>query len=214
MDHAIIACHEEEFAPFFASVWRCRFGWKPILLGLRGPGGLNPLLVLLFTLIGIWRFARVPQFLRDHQSEFVGQRITEIDWLLGSYGMGGPGFLGLRFASGWIVYRLWGATDWVTLDGKRIRDSMFPDELTQFEPYQLASLNFLIGAQFRCLECDDQQCDLVFERSASEIHLSFRRDGRDVPPHRGNGRTKVFATHERLEDAIVVSRVARLWLPD
>ncbi len=214
MDHAIIACQEEEFAPCFASIWRWRFGWKPILLGLRGPGGLNPLLALLFTLIGIWRFARVPQILCDRESEFVGQPVSRIECCLGSYGMGGPGFLGLRFASGWIVYRLWAAAGWVTLDGKLIQDLMFPEELTQFEPCKLTSLNFLIGAQFRCLECDDQQCDLVFERNESEIRLSFRRDGRDVPPHCGNGRTKVFATHERLEDAIVISRIARLWMTE
>ncbi len=214
MDHAIIACQEEEFAPCFASVWRCRFGWKPILLGLRGPGGLNPLLALLFTLIGIWQFARVPQILRDRESEFVGQRVSRIECCLGSYGMGGLGFFGLRFASGWIVYRLWAAAGWVTLDGKLIQDLMFPDERTQFEPSQLVPLNSLIGAQFRCLDSSDEQCDLVFDCREYEIRLSFRRDGRDVPPHRGNGRTKVFATHERLEDAIVVSRVARLWLTE
>jgi hypothetical protein len=118
--------------------------------------------------------------------------------------MGGPGFFGLRFASGWIVYRLWAATSWLTLDGKLIQDTMFADELKQFESSQLASLDLLIGAQFRCLECDEER-----ER---EIRLSVRRDGRDVPTFRGSGRPKVFAKHEQLEDAIVVSRVARLWL--
>lgn len=214
MDHAIIACQEEEFAPCFAWIWRYRSGWKPIPLGLRGPAGLNPLLALLFVLIGIWRFARVPRLLRDSESEFAGQRISQTHWCLGSYGMGGPGFLGLRFASGWIVYRLWSAARSLTLDGKLIQDSMFADELCQFEPSQLGKLDLLIGAQFRCLQSDNEQCDLIFDNGEVEIRLSLRRDGRNVPTFRGSGSPKVFAQDEQLENAIVVTRVARLWLQE
>ncbi len=43
----------------------------------------------------------------------------------GSYGMGGPGFFGLELSAGaafpkeWLVLTLWGATDWLLLDGTR-----------------------------------------------------------------------------------------------
>lgn len=54
----------------------------------------------------------------------VGRRVIEWSSSLGSYGMGGPGFFGMRLAATpsyseeWLVLVLWGAAHWLILDGR------------------------------------------------------------------------------------------------
>lgn len=212
MDHAIIACHEEEFAPFFMYSWRRAAGWHAVWLYGRGPGGLGPISSILLTMIGVWRFARVPHTLKGNESLFIGQCVRSICPYLGSYGMGGPGFLGLRFATGKIVYSLWAADGWLTLDRKLIQDSLFPNERMQYDPAHLVSINTLNGAMLESIECGPETYALVFSKDGQQFQLSLRRDGRGLPVWRGNGRPKVFAADERLENAIIISRIGRLWL--
>ena len=214
MDHAIINCREEEFAPFFAYAWRRLAGWRPIFFYGRGPVGIGPVSGLFLTAIGILRFARTPATLHAHQSNYIGQSVRRVATCLGSYGMGGPGFIGLQFRNGWIVYRLWGAAGWLTLNGKLLEESLFPDERERYGKEKLVSLNQLKGAVIRAVECDHEQYDLTFKTNDDSFCLSVRRDGSAVPHSRGNGRPKVLTGNESLEDAIIVSRTGRLWLPD
>jgi hypothetical protein len=54
----------------------------------------------------------------------LGRRIVAWSHSLGSYGMGGPGFFGLRLAAAhgrpgeWLVQTLWGADNWQLFDGR------------------------------------------------------------------------------------------------
>ena len=212
MDHAIINCYEEEFAPFFAYTWRRAASWQPVLFYGRGPAGIGPLSGLILTAGGLWRFAREPQRLIDHQTKFIGQHVREISTCLGSYGMGGPGFLGLRFSNAWIVYRLWGADGWLTLNNELLEEALFPDERKPYD--NLTSVSELKGAALRAIECCDEQYALTFTNNDHRLCLSVRRDGAAVPRWRSNGKLKVFAKDEQLEDALIISHTGRLWLTD
>ena len=213
MDHSIIMCHEEEFAPFMTYMWRRPAGWHPVLFYCRGPAGMWPISGLILTLIGIWKFVRPPQTLIGSESQFINRRVREVCSNLGSYGTGGPGFLGLRFSNGWIVYRLWGADGWLTLNTKLLQESLFPEELATYGIEKTASANELIGAILNSIECSTDHYDLTFTKNDSKFCLSLRRDGTAVPVLRGDGRPRIFADDEELKDAVVVSRKARLWLP-
>lgn len=219
MDYAIIGCQEEEFAPFLAWPGRRRAGWRVVWCYGRGPSGIGVIAGMLLTAVGVWRFARPPATLAAHSGEFLGRRVRAIDLCLGSYGMGGPAFFGLRFDHGWIVYRLWNAASWLTLNGQLLAESLapFPEERQAIGEQNLISARELIGTQLRALESDGTQYNLVFacgdgELDAGEFRLSLRRDGATVPCYRRTGSPKVFAASESLEEAIVVSRTARLWL--
>ena len=56
-----------------------------------------------------------PKLFRDGGFDPVGGTVVEVDDHLGTYGMGGPGFLGFRVAGGrppeprWLVLTLWAA---------------------------------------------------------------------------------------------------------
>ncbi len=126
--------------------------------------------------------------------------------------MGGPGFLGLRFDQGWIVYSLWAAAGWLTLNKKLIEESLFPSERPQHDPLHIASINTLNGAVLESVDCEPDSYNLIFRNDNHELRLSLRRDGRNVPVWQGTGHPKVFAEHERLENAILISRVGRLWM--
>lgn len=55
----------------------------------------------------------------------IGRRIDELSTHVGTYGMGGPGFFGLRLGAEWLVIALWGAADWILVEGRLITDSFY-----------------------------------------------------------------------------------------
>jgi hypothetical protein len=66
-----------------------------------------------------------PKTLREFGSDrIMFRKITEWSPIIGSYGMGGPGFFGLKlsqkqpFPEEWLVLRLWAAFFWLLFDGQ------------------------------------------------------------------------------------------------
>ncbi len=195
---AVIKCTEQEYAPFFAFPMRRRDGWRWMPFYLLGPVWPGPLGFLL-TLIGIWRFARTPRRIADLPADaYCGGVVVDTCSGLGSYGQGGPGFFGLQCRKGsdsfWIVFTLWGAVEWLTLDRKPI-----------------ASAKTLHGASIQSVEFTDVCATITLHGADSNHIIELRRDGSTVPPWRGSGGKKTFAAGESLEDAIVMSRRANLW---
>src|SRR5262245_50378111 len=146
MSGEVISCVEEEVGPCFGILWRWWGGWRPIFWALRGPGGMHPWLGLGLAFLGIWRFAREPRRFLPLAATFRGQRVTDVETGLGSYGMGGPGFLGLRFDRAWIVYRLWAADGWLTLDSALLEEGYPSDERPPERTF--ISVASLVGAAF------------------------------------------------------------------
>ena len=71
----------------------------------------------------VGRHRQRPLRLRDAgKSRCLGRRVLRWSGNLGSYGMGGPGFFGLRlqrtkqYPEEWFAFTLWGATDWLLLN--------------------------------------------------------------------------------------------------
>lgn len=68
----------------------------------------------------------VPKTLRQSGGikRFLGRKAFAACSYLGSYGMGGPGFAGVGFEKTdelpveWLVLRLWGSGDWMSINGK------------------------------------------------------------------------------------------------
>jgi hypothetical protein len=198
---AVIKCTEQEYAPFFAFPLRRRGGWRWMPLYLLGPVWPG-VLGFLFTLIGIWRFMRTPRRVADMPKDaYCGGIIVETCSGLGSYGQGGPGFFGLKCRNGsksfWIVFTLWGAAEWLTLDGKPID-----------------SATTLHGGSIQSVEFRNDCATITVHGTDSNHIVELRRDGSTVPRWRGSGAKRTFEEAERLEDAIVMSRRANLWTSD
>lgn len=57
----------------------------------------------------------------------VGRTVDEICLYVGTYGMGGPGFFGLRLGTEWLVVAIWGAASWILVDGRIVEDGFWED---------------------------------------------------------------------------------------
>jgi hypothetical protein len=215
---AVVKCREEEFAPFFAWPTRRRNGWRWLPFYLRGPAWPGPF-GFLFTLLGIWRFARRPRRLVDVPGgEWLHSRIVNTCPCLGSYGMGGPGFLGLECRQHgktfWIVFTLWTADSWLTLDGKLLESGLIGDEKKTHVERGIVSIEAIHGGSVDAVTFSPASLVIEIGKEDGVHTLELRRDGSTVPPWRRTGGRKAFRDEESLEDALVVSRRANLWTAD
>jgi hypothetical protein len=55
-------------------------------------------------------------------NQIVGRAVDEVCKDVGTYGMGGPGFFGLRLADEWLVISMWGADSWIQINGRIVHD--------------------------------------------------------------------------------------------
>ena len=205
---AIQLCAEEECASFIGLRSRRAEGWEAGGIGCSG------------IFLGILSYSRSPKRFVDEQERFIGAMVEETESCFGSYGMGGPGFLGLRMGcakgSEWIVYRLWAAVEWLRLDGRLFSEGMFPKELQAVPKEKLTNIEQLHGCILEGWSNNGRELILHFrdpDNSGGRLkNLSLRRDGANIPPWRGNGEKKMLAAHDSLDDVLIVSVKADLWL--
>ncbi len=79
-----------------------------------------------------------PLFIEEFGLEQIkGSKIIDISTCLGTYGMGGPGFFGLKlegvFGIRWLVYCIWAAGQHILLDGKVLE--CHPDYEDKYKPW-------------------------------------------------------------------------------
>jgi len=219
MADKITRCQEEEYSFFVSTLWRRAAGWKPLLMYFRGPGGVPFFIAPLLSAVGLWRFARRPRRLADCEPSVWEQAtVTGTDCCLGSYGMGGPGFVGIRLRPRtgprlWVVFTIWAAAEWLTLDGELLEESYFlserGDSSRRFLP--LAALQ---GARLIAVGLTADAAELTFARGGAVRALRLQRDSSHLPVHRGSKAPKVLGPDLDLRDAVVVSRRGGLWLDD
>lgn len=69
-------------------------------------------------------------------ANFTGSRITDLCPFCGTYGMGGPGFFGIRlegtFGVRWLTYCIWSAGEHLLLDGRVLE--CHPRYASQYQP--------------------------------------------------------------------------------
>ena len=173
------------------------------------------------TLIGLWRFARRPLRLVDADASlFRGATVTSTSEYMGSYGMGGPGFVGLRLrlSSGrraWVVFTVWAAAGWLTINDDLLSEGYFPDEQLELSSSRrLRSLSELVDATLADIHLDRELAELTFGGSSGPLVLRLRRDSSALPVHRGSKQPKVLATSQDIRDAVIISRRGSLWLEE
>jgi hypothetical protein len=173
--------------------------------------------------LGLPSEIRPPRLFRDGGFDPVGAEVLEVSTHLGTYGMGGCGFLGIRVAGGrppeprWLVVTLWAAASWATIDGDLVVEEFFEAERAELAA---AGRRFrsveasLTGARLVAAASTDDLLALEFERDGARQRFEIRRDGRDVPPWRGSGRPRALGPGESMRDAVVVSESGYLWTAD
>lgn len=165
---------------------------------------------------------RPPRLFRDATIDPCGGEVVAVSTHLGTYGMGGPGFLGLQIDGGqppgrrWLVLTLWGAAAWITLAGDLAEEGFHPRERGELAQSGRAfrRLADLVGSRVAAITCTDDLLVLDLARPDGRVLLEVRRDGRDAPPWSGDGRPRALLPDESLRDAVVVSESGYLWTDD
>ena len=219
MPDKITRCIEEEYSFCVSYLWRRSAGWRPLFIYFRGPAGVPFFIAPFLSIAGLWRFTRRPRRLADHDLHALEHAVvTRTCSYLGSYGMGGPGFVGIRLrpASGgriWVVFTLWAAAGWLTLDDALLEDGYFANERSDSSRC-VVPIASLVGARFTSATLTADAAELAFAHDGTTHLLRLQRDSSHLPVHRGSKQPKMLLPTEDIRDAVIVSPRGNLWLED
>jgi hypothetical protein len=146
------------------------------------------------------------------QNDLIGRRVDEITPNAGTYGMGGPGFFGIRFGEQWLIISIWGAGEWLHLGGRRLMDihheqqgSSVPwisskgDELTPL----------LVGRVITSFSITKTTLELGF---GDDVFLRIEEDSASRPIFQGTKQKRALQETDDLRRAVFLSPTPELWV--
>ncbi len=136
------------------------------------------------------------------------------EWIpcAGTYGMGGPGYLGFRLGSDWLIVAIWGAGDWFRLDGRLLSDVMWEQEARP-APWEAEPSEVFAG-----LFAGHSFTDLVVRRDSLTARLdsgrifSLSADPADRPILAGSGEPRSFGPGDDLRDLVFLAPTSEIWV--
>lgn len=158
---------------------------------------------------------RIPLLIKKGGSNrVIGRKIIETSRYLGSYGMGGAGFLGFklekknRYPEEWVVLTLWGATEWLLLDGKWLdcsveyfdKDKCFFKKSIEDYSARDSLLDILVGNVITEFVIKSKS----FKMKIGSFILELPSDLSKLPPH-GNGDSRKWCRGEKMENGFIIS---------
>lgn len=149
---------------------------------------------------------------RLHASNVVGRKVDEIRTHLGTYGMGGPGFFGIRLGQEWLTIAIWGAGEWITVDGLLIQDIFF-ERFNRPEPWisktgdRLSEV--LLGTTITAIEVQPRSLAISFSNGMT---MSIKEDASKRPIFEGTKQPRRFVEGDDLRDVVFLSPTAEIWI--
>jgi hypothetical protein len=217
----ILDAVEEEYGLFPGYPFRMRDGWKLSLLYSRAPAGTGILASIFLSALGLWRYWRKPRRFAD-MADFDprGLVVEALDPRLGNYAMHGAGLLGIMLAPQnrplWLVFMLYGAEQWITIDGCRVTTYVIDPEdaakRAEGGRKPLFPLSGLMGARIEDIAIDRERIAITFGKDGASHRLELFHDGRNLARQNDDGPMFKLAPGDDIADALIVSRRARLWL--
>lgn len=167
----------------------------------------------------------VPETLREVDiTRITGRWVRGWSASLGSYGMGGPGFFGLRLAESeeypeeWLVLRLWGAGNWLLMDGQwveahpnqyQIREPLYSNFGAGEEWDRMAER--VVGAQISEVQIAQDHSVIVLALGMEKYTLEIPQDTSRLPLYGGTMEPRVWNAYEDQRDAWIISH-GDLWV--
>ena len=148
--------------------------------------------------------------------QIIGRCVDEVCPNVGTYGMGGPGFFGLRFGSEWLVIAIWGASDWLSAHGRSVGDPYHleygrprpwladwsadqPDELSQH----------IVGQKIRDFDVRKHALRITLENG---FDLTIEETSDRRPLFQGSRQPRQFAVDDDLRRAVFIAPTAEIWV--
>jgi hypothetical protein len=147
--------------------------------------------------------------------DVVGRRLDEISDHVGIYGMGGPGFFGLRFGDPWLVIAVGSAADWMIARGRCVGDSFY-DGYDRPRPWMHDGdgrgdelSKHTVGQTVRRFEVQRHSLLIEFE-NGFDLTIDEAPDRR--PVFEGTKMPRAFSPEDDLRRAVFFSPTAEIWV--
>ncbi len=145
-------------------------------------------------------------------ADVVGKTVNAWTPYAGTYGMGGPGFLGFQTGPSWLVIALWGAASWFCLDGRPLEDN-FWDKHGRERPW-LSELkpgpnDLFVGRRVTGLSVERASMVMTFDDGRV---LNLSPDPKDRPPFEGTGESRELGPDDDLREVVFMAPTDELWI--
>lgn len=153
----------------------------------------------------------IPPPLTD--ADVIGRRIDGVSLNIGTYGMGGAGFFGLRLGHAWLVVAVHGAGAWMAAEGRMIED-MFWRERGRAKPWMLEGEGDGLSPRI----AGQAVAGVYIERDAMRLvlddgfALSIDSAPSARPAFEGDGSPRAFGVDDDLRRAVFFSPTDELWI--
>ncbi len=152
----------------------------------------------------------VPAPLRPE--DVIGRSVAEVCTFVGTYGMGGPGFFGLRLGDEWLVVSIWGASEWMHVNGRLVQDHFGPqygrrDAWISEDRDDLSPR--LVGSAINGMDIREHSFEVLFS-NGDVLRIEEAHEGR--PILEGSKEPRAFAAEDDLRRAVFLSPTAELWV--
>lgn len=142
----------------------------------------------------------------------IGRKVDQIDTLVGTYGTGGPGFFGLRLGEEWLVISIWGASEWITVDGRLVEDffgEKYDRPLPWIGDHGDELTEKLVGQEITSFKVEKQSLSIGL---ANGMTLEIAADPASRPVFEGSKEARAFADTDDLRKAVFFSPTAEIWI--
>jgi hypothetical protein len=154
-----------------------------------------------------------PKRLAPHH--VVGRTVVEYSTMVGTYGMGGPGFFGLSFGDEWLVVAVWGAASWMIAENRFILDYRHLEHARpepwivepDLEHNSLATR--IIRNTISGIHVDAKSLRIEF---VDGFCLEIDPDPSKRPEWEGTGQLKLFAEEDDLRRAVFLCPTHEIWI--
>ena len=141
----------------------------------------------------------------------VGRTVDEVGTHVGTYGMGGPGFFGLRLGGEWLVVAVWGAASWVEAEGRAVED-WFWDANGRPRPWITERGDELSGRLVGRPVASFTLGKRSLAVGVGGLTLSIAESSAGRPVLEGNGQPRSFEDADDLRRAVFLSPTAEVWV--
>jgi hypothetical protein len=142
----------------------------------------------------------------------VGRTIEAWTSSAGTYGMGGPGFVGFRLGGEWLIVAIWGAASWLSLDGRPLEDDFWEERGRQrplLADLPAGSEELFVGWQVTAFSVERRSLTMGF---AGGRRLELLPDPQDRPTFQGSGERRQLGPEEDLRQLVFLSPTTELWI--
>ena len=144
--------------------------------------------------------------------QVIGRTVEEICPCIGTYGMGGPGFFGLRLGAEWLVIAVWGAGDWMTARGRCVEDG-FHHQHGHPRPWIGGGRDelsvSLVGQRVRSIDVRRHSLRIDFENG---FDLTIEEGSDHRPVFEGTKEPRRFTDGDDLRRAVFLAPTSEIWV--